>query len=257
MNKNYIIGQTFTSNRGDKFDVVGVGNSHDIKHKLYTIRFHKTGFETDTKYTNIVSGEVQDWSLVPKIEDYMDGTLENSVGDKYIVLSNVSKKLSAASRNPYYPIRFLATGTEDYFRFDCIAKGAIKDKTKPIIASIGFIVGATKKNNRRAYDLWRNMLKRCYDVTRHDYYRYGGKGVTVDTRWNSFRLFLQDIVLLDGYTEILFNESKIQLDKDKKQFHLPHSERVYSKDTCVWLSPTENSKFSTRHPKKGPPYRNV
>ena len=85
MNKNYIIGQTFTSNRGDKFDVVGVGNSHDIKHKLYTIRFHKTGFETDTKYTNIVSGEVQDWSLVPKIEDYMDGTLENSVGDKYIV----------------------------------------------------------------------------------------------------------------------------------------------------------------------------
>ena len=150
------------------------------------------------------------------------------------------------SRNLYYKVRFLSTGFEDWFRSDCILKGAIKDKAQPMIVGVGFIGNASKAKNRKAYELWRNMICRCYDSIRHDYYRYGGKGVTVEPRWHSFENFLHDIRLLEGYDETLFLASKIQLDKDKKQFHLPHGERVYSKDTCVWLSPKENSKFSTR-----------
>lgn len=45
-----------------------------------------------------------------------------------------------------------------------------------------------------AYNIWRGMLKRCYDTRAVGYTSYGGQGVTVCDRWRkSFRDFIADM----------------------------------------------------------------
>ena len=43
------------------------------------------------------------------------------------------------------------------------------------------------------YSIWDSMLPRCNNAPRKDFFRYGGKGVTVCDRWNSFENFLADM----------------------------------------------------------------
>lgn len=40
---------------------------------------------------------------------------------------------------------------------------------------------------------WRNMLTRCGDPKNCNYHRYGARGITVCSRWQSFDLFLADV----------------------------------------------------------------
>lgn len=47
--------------------------------------------------------------------------------------------------------------------------------------------------NTSIYSIWDSMHQRCNNVNRKDYVRYGGKGVTVCERWNSFDNFLADM----------------------------------------------------------------
>lgn len=44
------------------------------------------------------------------------------------------------------------------------------------------------------YNVWRNILSRCYQANCPSYPRYGGRGIKVCDRWkNSFKAFLEDI----------------------------------------------------------------
>jgi hypothetical protein len=44
------------------------------------------------------------------------------------------------------------------------------------------------------YRAWRSMNERCYRISHLAYHRYGGRGITVCSRWrNSFEAFAQDI----------------------------------------------------------------
>ena len=88
------------------------------------------------------------------------------------------------------------------------------------------------------------MLRRCYDNKADRYDLYGGAGVTVDKRWWCFDTFLNDIKELPGYNEDLFFQRKIQLDKDKLQIDTPKENRIYSKETCCWLSREEQFKYA-------------
>lgn len=45
----------------------------------------------------------------------------------------------------------------------------------------------------RTYQSWRSMRSRCYRVNDPAYERYGGRGVTVCDRWQSFEAFLEDM----------------------------------------------------------------
>lgn len=67
--------------------------------------------------------------------------------------------------------------------------------------------GIAKSNKRRAihqdtvlgkqtseYMCWRNMRRRCYDITRQDYTHYGGRGISVCEQWKiSYENFLRDM----------------------------------------------------------------
>lgn len=90
------------------------------------------------------------------------------------------------------------------------------------------------------YRSWNDMINRCYNATDKDYPLYGKIGVRVDPRWFCFANFYEDIKLLPGYYNKLKYPNKYQLDKDYLQRHLPKSQRVYSKDTCIWISKFDN-----------------
>jgi predicted RNA-binding Zn-ribbon protein involved in translation (DUF1610 family) len=50
------------------------------------------------------------------------------------------------------------------------------------------------KSNSKEYKIWKDTKKRCYNKNNKDYYRYGGRGITVCDRWlNSFENFLADM----------------------------------------------------------------
>ena len=83
---------------------------------------------------------------------------------------------------------------------------------------------------RRAYDLWANMLKRCYQ-------KYSGcyKNCRVDKRWHSFKNFLNSLPELPGYDAWERGEN-VHLDKDTRV----KNNHLYSKDTCQFIPAHEN-----------------
>ena len=81
--------------------------------------------------------------------------------------------------------------------------------------------------NTRTYHSWRSMKSRCYYPKNIAYDRYGGRGITVCSRWlDSFENFLEDMgVAPTGLT-------LDRIDNDKGD----------SKDNCKWSTYEEQNK---------------
>ena len=143
-------------------------------------------------------------------------------------------------------VRFLDTG---YVRSSTINKlkaGVIKDKYRPIVYGVGYY-GENKIPNSRSkrmlYTRWKNMISRCYNSDNKYYRLYGGVGVRVSERWHNFSNFIEDVTKIDGWDMDKFLSNKITLDKDKLQKDKDPSEKVYSKDTCCWLTVKEQNQL--------------
>lgn len=107
------------------------------------------------------------------------------------------------------------------------------------MCNVGYRISAptTEKNgSRKPYSVWKNMLYRCYSKKDVAYDKYGGAGVKVSDEWHCFDTFRKDIENLPGFNEELFYKNKLQLDKDG----LSGLNKIYSKETCQWLSREEN-----------------
>lgn len=72
------------------------------------------------------------------------------------------------------------------------------------------------------YVTWQNMRSRCLTATRADYADYGGRGITIDPRWDSFSNFLSDM-----------GERPRGLSLDRID-----NSKGYSKDNCRWATRT-------------------
>jgi hypothetical protein len=55
------------------------------------------------------------------------------------------------------------------------------------------VVGGVPSKEHPLYCTWRNMIDRCRYDFRWDYQYYGGRGITVCSRWESFELFVADM----------------------------------------------------------------
>lgn len=57
-------------------------------------------------------------------------------------------------------------------------------------------------NKERLYQTWKNMRQRCSNPNRHDYKRYGGKGVSICREWDEYTSFRR-WALSSGYDDTL------------------------------------------------------
>lgn len=175
------------------------------------------------------------------LEDRLVGqTFTNARGQEFIVES-----LDPVRKNnkKVYLVVFKETGYTTNSYPTEILKGLIRDKLTPDIAGVACLGYASVKDDPKKYYRWQGMIQRCYSPNNTGYHNYGGAGVTVCDRWLRYEYFLEDLSFIEGYNEELFLNGSLHLDKDLKQNHLPKEERVYSLETCCFLTKKENDKY--------------
>lgn len=146
-----------------------------------------------------------------------------------------------------YKIEFIESGyTKEYVQRNNLLNGKIKDRLRKSICGVGSLGFATKSKNEKKYNLWVNMIRRCYDIKYPGYPWYGEKGVRVCERWKRFDYFLEDLPKIKGYDDELFKLGKLKLDKDIFYANnTNYADKIYSLDTCVFTSHLINMKEST------------
>lgn len=91
--------------------------------------------------------------------------------------------------------------------------------------------GHSRRGKRsRLNRIWLNMRSRCTNPKMTCYNRYGGRGISVCSEWDSFQAF-HDWAMSHGYADDLTIERK---DTDGN----------YCPDNCEWITRLENSKRS-------------
>lgn len=127
-----------------------------------------------------------------------------------------------------YSAQFVLTGTKVILEH--ITKMKIHDPYFPSYAGVGYYGKPHREYSTKEINLWRGILKRCYQESSTTYKRYGVKGVTVCKRWHCFANFLEDISTIPGYEDWLRHPGSYALDKDY------YSANQYGPKTCVFVS---------------------
>lgn len=149
--------------------------------------------------------------------------------------------LGSGTKYNYLRVRFLNTGNYGEFRKDAVEKGEIRDKFAVTLCGVGIIGDIkTRGKYKQYYNVWRNMITRCYHSNNP---AYAGV-VKVCERWKVFQYFYEDVSKIEGWNKSLFEQGRLVLDKDIKQRYLPN--KVYSIDTCTWVSKEINSAIQDR-----------
>lgn len=160
----------------------------------------------------------------------------NNKGSRFIIESKDYDRSDL--KHTYYKIRFLESGYVDSVRSDSITNGYVKDNLSRSCCGVGMIGYINSREHFKEYEIWRDMLYRCYCKNDKSYKYYGAKGVTVCDRWHRFDIFFQDIPYIPGYNYELFFQNKLRLDKDI----LSGENKIYSPITTMWVSDTVNQK---------------
>ena len=132
-------------------------------------------------------------------------------------------------------IQFINTGYEAVVELGNIRNGYVKDRLSPSVYGVG-IIGAkypSKVNGvlTKEYELWREMLKRCYsDTYQKKYPTY--EGCKVSDNFLHYEYFYEWC-----QNQIGFDIEGFELDKDL----LIKGNKVYNESTCVFIPAEINS----------------
>ena len=205
------------------------------------IRFEYTGYECEERLKNILNGYAYDpgddmYTVKDKIFH------SNNYGD-FKIIENLG--FTKDKKHRVLRIKFLNTGAEAIVKYDDIVNGEVKDPTYNTKYHARQIIGPIQMQNieKQLNIIWRGMMSRCYNNNSPNYKSYGAKGVTVAPEWHDFNIFERDVINIPGWVNKFNDPVNYNLDKDLLQYFLPHSMRVYSKDTCIWLNRMINQRL--------------
>lgn len=174
-------------------------------------------------------------------ENFIGRIYESNNFGKFKIIEYVGKD---NNDNDLFKIQFKDTGYINIVSYVAIRHGAVRDKMKPVIAGIGYVGNLDKPISSpelfQFYKPWNDMMNRCYNKNDKDYPGYGAIGISVDPRWHCFANYYEDIQHIPNFELKLKYPKEYQIDKDYLQRNIPKSQRVYSKDTCIWLSKHDN-----------------
>lgn len=218
---NNIIGDIYpTNNYGNIKILKYVGNSK------YKIKFIDTNNISIKSKSSIKKGAIRDNKKI----NIVGNEYKNKYGKykviEFIGYSNTERK---------YKIEFIETGYKTISKKGNIINDRVKDYYYPSVSNIGYL-GDVKKVEREIYLRWKAMLTRVYN---NDLYN----NIKIDKKWHCFKNFQEDVKKLSGWNKEKLKKGKIELDKDKLQYNIPYNKRIYSKNTCCWLSSKEQSNY--------------
>ena len=159
---------------------------------------------------------------------YAQGTRHMCAGKEIVILERIPNP----GKQPRAVIRFVDTGYVANVQLSNIPAGKVKDRRERTVYGVGYLdwdISIPTRSGallRRVYDLWENMLRRCY---------FDHTGATVDPRWHSFRNFFNSLEQVPNFPAFEAGED-VHLDKDTRI----SGNKTYSVDTCVFLSAFEN-----------------
>lgn len=194
------------------------------------IMFKYTGYIRNVYLHLALKGNVSDPLLKYFDKEYYSGKGEP------VKLLKYSHRVNGSI---FVKIRYLIYEYEDIVNLYCLLNSNIKNPYYPSFHNIG-CVGKPEKYLTKHIDCWHGMLSRCYNKNDRRYNGYGGIGVSVCDRWLCFEYFLQDIKLLPNYDKWLNTYNEYQLDKDVLQSNIPKNKRIYSPQTCMFISKIDN-----------------
>lgn len=90
-------------------------------------------------------------------------------------------------------------------------------------------------HNSRINTIYRGIKDRCYNPNNDSYNLYGAKGVTMCEEWKNDFMSFYNWSLANGYKDNLC------LDKDKLSKEQNLELKIYSPETCRWITREENS----------------
>ena len=119
---------------------------------------------------------------------------------------------------------------EEYYATDIGLDSLNPDIFKRVIAGIGYKGSVKGCDYQKDYDLWKNIIYRCYWKNNNLYSMYGAKGVKVHPKWLCFECFLYDLVKFSNYNAFKKAAKSYDLDIDYKQNKIPMDQRIYGPD---------------------------
>ena len=139
-------------------------------------------------------------------------------------------------------IQFIDTGTIATYRLCNVLNGEVKDNFRPNVCGVGYIGNIQPPLDTKIYNLWYDMLRRCFDTSSKEYKYYGAQGVTVCDEWLCFSNFFYSIKNIENFDK-WYNGEDYQLDKDFLQNNINKNCRIYSPLTCKFLPRLDNLKL--------------
>lgn len=151
-------------------------------------------------------------------------------------------------------VQFTETGTITTARLPWVNARSVNDPYARTVAKIGYIGEGPNKatvhdedgksQKSPAYQLWSNMLQRCY-IDPATGRRPTYSTVTVHPDWHNFQTFCNDIKQLDGYSSWLayhagLGGERIELDKDI--LCAGKALKEYGPNTCQFVTKSANLK---------------
>ena len=221
-------GKTFLNNKMEEFTILEYNGSVKVK-----IKFIKTGTIKTIALGNLLAGKVLDEATLRK--NITGKILKNSKGYEFLVIEqNNGKSL----------IRFQETKYQRWVDDTEAISGKVTDRLSKDVYGIGYLGNQDWDIPYyvKGKNLWKGMLRRCYSKN----FRINGKYTKpiVSEEWHSLSIFLNDIKGLKGFDKWI-KDIPMHLDKD-----LLGDSMIYSKQTCLFLTPSENREEQTERYKK-------